>query len=102
MGLKERQQLFSNFASKIESLRSRPCRGQNTYLHAVGPEVSNLERENAPIPDFGLFDDPFRFFSNLLHGNNEVDVKENDADQVRTASGPVLERFFEKISNGSD
>src|SRR6516162_10462685 len=102
MGLKERQYLFSDFASKIESFRSRARRGQNSNFDRVGLEVGNLKREHALVPKLGAFNDPLCLLSNLLHRNNEVDVEENDADQVRTISSPVLKRLLQKIGYRSN
>src|SRR5215813_14984196 len=97
MSLKERQYLFSNLASKIESFRSRTRRCQNSNFDRIGLEVGNLKREYTPIPELGFFNDPFCLLSNLLHRNDKVDVEENHTDQVRTVSSPVLKRLFQKI-----
>src|SRR5580700_9366801 len=102
MSLKERQYLFSNFASKIESFRSRTCRRQNSNFDGVRLEVGNLKREHALIPELGFLNDPSCFLPNLIHRNDKVDVEENDADQVRTVSSPVLKRFLQKIGYRSN
>jgi hypothetical protein len=69
---------------------------------ALGFKIGNLERENPLVPKLRTLNNLFGLGTELIQRNEEVNIKEDRSDQVRAAAGPVLECFFQKISDGNN
>ena len=100
--LQESDQFFAQFGAQIGCVRRRIGADQNAHFDRVRPRIGHLDAGDFAIRQLRLRDQLGRLLADAIDRSAIVEVKQHAADVIRRVPRPVVERFFDEISERHD